>query len=110
MQAQPELREWLQKNHYVIDEMRVVCEGEKYYEIMKVKNGQMDQLAWSDLNLGYRVVPSVDYVSYIEHRIRVQEQVMAGLKKGKRWEALAVAHEIKEMMNERLNLAKKQLM
>ncbi len=102
MQAQAELREWLQKSHYDIVEARVVREGDKYYDILKVKNGSMPQLDWSDINLGYRVVPSQDYRAYLEYRIDVQNQVIEGLKKGKRWESLVTAHQTLEAMRERL--------
>lgn len=102
MQARSELRQWLAANHYDIVESVVVREGEKFYEIMKVKNGSMPELSWSDIHLGYRVTSSEDYIAFIEYRIRVQQQVIEGLKKGKRWEQLVTAHEALERMKERL--------
>lgn len=93
MQAQADLRQWLMDNGYTIIEAQIVREGDKYYDILKVKAGTMQALTWTDLNLGFRVALTEDYIHYIKYRIKVQEQVMAGLSRGNRLDQLREAEQ-----------------
>lgn len=91
MQAQAELRVWLSENDYKIEAACIAREGEKFYEIMKVVNGHMGNLSWTEQNLGVNVLVDENYREFLAYKKRVQEKIIAGLEIGKREEALAEA-------------------
>lgn len=91
MQAQSDLRLWLQSHGYKIAQARVVREGNKYYDLMKVVTGQMPPLTWEQEHLGINVAIDEDYKLFLAYRLKVQKQVIEGLERGKRLDELIAA-------------------
>lgn len=52
MTSFPDLRCWLQQNHFVINEERVVREGNRLYSIWAVTGGEMEELSPAELWVG----------------------------------------------------------
>lgn len=82
MQGRADLRKWLSENAYEILEERIAIEGEKFYEIIKVKAGKGTQMTWAETELGTNMLQDENYYEFLDHKIRVHERILAGVKKG----------------------------
>ena len=82
MIAQKELREFLCGNGFKITDEYVCREENKFYNILKVKKGTYNPTL-KELYIGKNVKqnsPKV-YCEYIEHKLKVAQKILLGLKK-----------------------------
>ena len=81
MTAIAELREFLNKNGYTINEEHIVREEEKLYTIMKVSVGKDIPYTEAELYLGKAVIKNVHYEAYKISRLNKIDKQIAGLER-----------------------------
>lgn len=110
MSSIPELRAWLQQNHFLIEREHLVMEGRKYYVILSVRPGQSSQLRpaelfagrqWREMEEPYRAY----YLDDLERRIRAAAAGLSGSspppeRQEKLKELLSLADELRTMKKE----------
>ena len=81
MTAIAELREFLNKNGYTINEEHIVREEEKLYTIMKVSVGKDIPYTEAELYLGKAVIKNEHYEAYKISRLNKIDKQIAGLER-----------------------------
>jgi len=71
MTSFPDLRLWLQQNNYVIEEERIVREGNRLYSIWNVIGGAMQELTPAELWVGRQSADPLrrEYLSMMEEKL-----------------------------------------
>lgn len=91
MVAAPELREFLCGNGFCVREERLAREGNKFYNILCVKEGA-GTLSEKEILLGKGIESDENYSDYVAFRRGVAEKIIAGLEKSAGKEAEIAQH------------------
>lgn len=83
MQHTAQLRTFLNNNHYRIIEERVVFDAAKYYEIIKIANGEQRRFNKIELEIGFAMVKDKVYFDFLDRKSRQIEKIMNARKMSK---------------------------
>lgn len=77
MQHAVRLRDFLNTNYYKIVEERVVYDAGKYYEVIKVINGEQRRFNKIELEIGYAMVKNEVYFDFLNRKSEKMKQIIA---------------------------------
>lgn len=77
MQHAVRLREFLNINYYKIVEERVVYDAGKYYEVIKVINGEQRRFNKIELEIGYAMIKNEVYFDFLNQKSEKVKQIIA---------------------------------
>ncbi len=83
MQHTKDLREFLNTNHYSIEEERVVYDHGKYYEIIKARSGEQRRFTKLELEIGYAMRNDKTYFEFLDKKSKQYKMIIESRKKSK---------------------------
>lgn len=98
--AQDELRRWLINNGFTIEDEKVAVEGNKIYEIIKVRKGTMEIGDEINLEIGYKLLKKddSDSIRFIENKISKYAHIKNSITKQGSENAKVLLKEIDEKL------------
>lgn len=103
MTAVSELREYLFENGYLIEDEDLAAEGNKLYQMMKVRyDGVVRKPSFAQLQIGEPLIRKKHplLLRYLKMRMKRYETAIEGLKRGNDHERLAMFEELYEEMRQ----------